>query len=304
MFSSPYYDELHHINPDYTNQPKGQFYPLTHWAHHLLRLQAKLKALPETTLPRTDGMPVFAWNPGNGVIWLVDHWIMQLPESSNGYGSRHWGTNGPWWTCKTVVVLHLNPSVLMRLMILHHIISKCLTAALVSCFFWLFVQEWNWTCVWWSGLDIGHPGRHNMFPDSFNLEVIFGKSSIIMINMNFTCAVGIWLHDSLLTFAEASGETEDICLIGVGDDGHFGSLYPGRQDRFEVWAVSWPCWPRAFYDPSLFGIYSHGFHHEWQIIVRKNNRICVGMFLGICCWKEFDLSSCHGNPCDTAGNYW
>lgn len=95
MFSSPYYDELHHINPDYTNQPKGQFYPLTHWAYHLLRLQAELKALPETTLPRTDGMPVFAWNLGNGVIWLVDHWIMQLPESSNGYGSRHSGTNGP-----------------------------------------------------------------------------------------------------------------------------------------------------------------------------------------------------------------
>lgn len=83
-------------------------------------------------------------------------------------------------------------------------------------------------------MDIGHPGRHNMFPDSFNLEVIFEKSSIKMIHMNFTCAVGICLHDTLLAFADASGEAEDICLIGVGDDGHFGSLYPGRQDILEV----------------------------------------------------------------------
>ena len=26
---------------------------------------------------------------------------------------------------------------------------------------------------------------------------------------------------------------EDICLIGVGDDGHFGSLYPGRPEIAE-----------------------------------------------------------------------
>jgi hypothetical protein len=183
-------------------------------------------------------------------------------------------------------------------------ISKCLTAALVSCFFLVVCvgQEWNWTCVWWSGLDIGHPGRHNMFPDSFNLEGFFWK--IIHNNdynndkhdMNFTCAVGIWMHDTLLTFADASGEAEDICLIGVGDDGHFESLYPGRHDRYQVWAVSWPCWPREFYDSSLFGIYSHGYHDEWQIIVRNKIEYVLECFLAYVVGTSLTFHSVMGTP--------
>ena len=134
MLSSPYYNELHHINPDYTNQPKGQFYPLTHWPIGPIIFFASRPSSKPCRRPRCRGQMGCPFLPGTLGTGYFGWWIMQLPESSNGFGSRHLGTNGPWWTGKIVAVLHLNPSVFLRLMILHHIISQCLTAALVSCF--------------------------------------------------------------------------------------------------------------------------------------------------------------------------